>query len=81
VVVFPADKAYWLRGSRRAQFVRPSTDGRWVMRGLPPGDYLLATVPDMDATDLGDTAFLDQLAPNSTRFTLAEGEKKVLGAL
>src|SRR6185436_18844445 len=44
VVVFPSDRTLWRPGARRVQFSRPSTDGRFQIRDLPPGDYLVAAL-------------------------------------
>jgi hypothetical protein len=78
LVVFSADKRYWTRNSRRMKGpIRPGADGRFSVAGLPPGDYFLAAVTDVDATELNDNALLEQLAAAAVRITLAEGEKKI----
>lgn len=75
VVAIPADKALWRPGSRRIRFTRPATDGGFLMRGLPGGEYLLGAVIDVDAEDLKDSAFLAQLAAGAVKVTLVEGER------
>lgn len=67
----------WARESRRVMQTRPATDGHFVMRGLPPGDYLLAAVTDIDPDERYDAAFLRQLIPAAVRLTLAEGDRKI----
>ena len=42
VVVFSADRTFWRPASRRIRFTRPGTDGRFALRDLPAGDYLIA---------------------------------------
>ena len=76
VIAYASDKALWGAGTRRVQAVRPSVDGRYMISGLPPGDYLLAAVLDIDPNDWNDAAFLEQLVPASIKLTLGEGEKK-----
>ena len=76
VIAYASDRSLWGTGARRVQAVRPSVDGRYAITGLPPGDYLLAAVLDIDQNDWNDPAFLDQLVPASIKLTLAEGEKK-----
>jgi hypothetical protein len=77
LVVFPADNKYWTgTASRRFQTVRPSTDGRFTIRGLPPGDYRIGTVIDLEPGAGSDPAFLQQLESTALRFTLQPGEKK-----
>ena len=82
IVVFPAEKAYWIPGSRRILTTRPGTDGRFVLSGpgpatLPPGQYLLAAVTDIDRDEQFDPAFLASLAPAAVPVLLQPGEKKV----
>jgi hypothetical protein len=60
------------------QAVRPGVDGKYVIRDLPPGDYLLAAVTDVDQDEWQDPAFLERLQPGSIKVTIAEGEKKTL---
>jgi hypothetical protein len=76
VIAYAADRGLWGAGARRVQAVRPAVDGRYAMNGLPPGEYLVAAVLDIDPDDWNDPAFLEQLVPASIKVTLAEGEKK-----
>jgi hypothetical protein len=75
VVVFAADKRYWWPGSRRVRAVRPNADGRYVARGLPPGTYLVALLPDV-TTEYELIGKLPSLVPSGIRITIAEGDKK-----
>jgi hypothetical protein len=82
MVAFPADGAYWLSGSRRILTARPGVDGRYTMAGpgpltLPPGDYLLAAVTDLDKDEQFDPAFLTSLMPLAVPVKLGPGERKV----
>jgi hypothetical protein len=76
IVVFPADRRYWLPGSRRVRWARPATDGRYSIRGLPPGEYRMAAVTDLLPSNPADSAFLDQLVAPSFTLTIADGENK-----
>ena len=77
IVVFPSDKKHWTPLSRRIQSVRPASDGRFRVPNLPPGDYMIAAVTDVEQGEWYDPSFLAQLVEASTKITLAEGEKKV----
>ena len=77
VVVFPADKSLWTPQSRRIQAKRPASDGHFVWPNLPPGEYLLAAVTDVEQGQWYDPAFLATLAPAAVRLTIAPGQKAV----
>ena len=79
VVVFAADRARWFA---RSPFVRleagPNLDGGFSMRGVPPGDYLIAAVDGIDGDgssgEWQNPDFLDTLRPRAERLSLDEGE-------
>src|SRR5215203_1834433 len=76
IVVFPADSRYWTGTTRRIQTLRPGTDGRYTSRNLPPGDYKIATVLEIEPGAAADPQFLQQLDSSALRVTIAAGEKK-----
>jgi hypothetical protein len=53
---------------------RPATDGAFSVRGVPPGDYLVAALTDLEPGEWNDPALLDQLVVSAVRLTLREGE-------
>jgi protocatechuate 3,4-dioxygenase beta subunit len=77
IVVFPTDSRYWLPRARRIASTRPGTDGSFIVRDLPAGDYRLTAVTDVEPGEWYDPNFLSQLVPVSLPITLREGEKKV----
>jgi hypothetical protein len=77
IVIFSTDRSHWAPFSRRVTVVRPSTDGRYTARGLPPGEYFVSAVTELDEGAQFDPSFLEQLAPASFRILLGEGEQKV----
>lgn len=77
VIAFSADRSMWGPSARRVRAVRPGVDGHFSIPDLPPGDYLLGVLSDIDADDWQDPALLEQLAPSSIKITIGEGEKKV----
>ena len=76
IAVFPADRALWLPQARRVQSARSGTDGSWIVRGLPAGDYLVAAMSDLAPEDLADPAFLNELVGAAIKVTLRDGEQK-----
>ncbi len=82
IVLFPADKAYWLSGSRRILTARPGTDGRFRLGGpgpgtVPAGAYLMAAVTDLDRDEQFDPAFLSALVASAVAVTIQPGEQKI----
>jgi hypothetical protein len=64
VMAFPVDRAHWTTTSRRmVPAVRPATDGRFTISGLPGGDYYLAVVSEVDPDEAADGRFLETLIP------------------
>ena len=76
LVIFPADQKLWTGSSRRIQTIRPATDGRYTIRNLPPGEYKIATLLDIEPGAAQDANFLQQIESATMRITLAAGEKK-----
>ena len=74
VVVFAADKKAWFHGSRRVAGVRPATDGRYVVRNLPPGEYLVTAALNLEPNEWFDPEVLEGLAPGAIRIQLRENE-------
>lgn len=78
ILLFTAERALWSAGSRRVRApARPADDGTFRFLNVPPGEYLLGVVTDLDPREAADVAFLDRLAPAAIRVTIAPGEKKV----
>jgi len=77
IVVFSTDRTTWTLGSRRVQQARPSTDGRYRVTGLPPGEYYVCAVTELSPEDIYNPAYLEQLVAGSFKIVIADGEKKV----
>jgi len=75
IIVFAADKNYWVPQARRIASSRPGTDGKFTFRGLPAGDYRLTAVTDVEPGEWFDPEFLGQLMGSSIPVTLREGAK------
>jgi hypothetical protein len=76
VVAFSADRSAWFFNSRRVAGVRPDAQGRYAIRNLPPGDYRIVAVPDLDQGEWFDPAVLERLLPAAVAVTLTPAEKK-----
>ena len=74
ILVFSSDRKHWTPGSRRIRMTRPATDGAFSVKGLPPGEYFLAALADLETGEWNDPTLLDQLVPSSAKVTLRHGE-------
>ena len=77
MVVFAADRRYWIEGTRRVVSVRPGSDGRFTADKLPGGEYLIAALTDVQPGEWRDPAFLEQLVAAAIKITLRDGEKTI----
>ena len=77
VILFPENRALWPAGPRRIMSVRTANDGTFSFNNVPPGDYQIAAVDDVEQGEWYDPAFLQRLVPSAVKVTIAEGEKKV----
>jgi hypothetical protein len=77
MVAFSTDRALWNVPRRVSSVTRLSSDGRFTITGLPPGEYYLAVSDDLDPAQLGESAFLESLVPAAITVVLTEGERKV----
>lgn len=78
VVAFPTDSTLWRPRSRHIQASRPDQNGQFQIRGVPPGDYLLAAVDAVQQGEWFDPVFLDRLRNGATRVSVREGETKAV---
>ena len=62
--------------TRRVAMARPGNDGKFTVRDLPPGDYLIAAVDDLEPGEWMDPAFLAQLVTASINVSIADGETR-----
>jgi Carboxypeptidase regulatory-like domain len=74
IVICSSDRKYWTPGSRRVRMTRPATDGAFSAKGLPPGEYFIAALTDVEPGEWNDPALLEQLVAFAVKVTLREGE-------
>ena len=77
LILFPENRAQWVSPSRRIMTARTANDGTFSFRNVPPGEYRLAAVQDVEPGEWFDPAFLQRLLPSAMTVAIAEGEKKV----
>lgn len=77
VLVFSQDRALWTSPRRFSGATRIASDGKYRISGLPPGNYFLAVVADVDPLQSTDPVFLEQLMTGAVSIRLADGQKVV----
>lgn len=75
ILVVSSDSRYWIPGARRVVMSRPGPDGRFVVRSLPAGAYMVAAVLDLESGAQYDPEFLRTVARASVPVTITEGGK------
>jgi len=76
VLAFPADSALWRPQARQIVTARPDQTGNFQLRGLPPGDYYVATIDPAEQGEWFEPAFLEQHRGGATRVRLGEGDTR-----
>ena len=74
VVVFPVDRTGWFFNSRRIAAVPVDGEGRYVVRNLPGGDYLIVARPDLDQFEWFNPLTLEKLASAAAKLRIRNDE-------
>jgi hypothetical protein len=77
VIAFSENPERWQYGTRYVRSARPNQDGRYTLRGLPPHDYYIVAVTEVEPGQTQDPEFLDSLRAQAVRVSLGEGENRV----
>ena len=77
VIVFADDATKWTSPSRFVRTIRADADGRFQIRGLPPGErYLVAALDYLEDGEEQDRQLLERLRTRATSVTLGDGEQR-----
>ena len=77
IVVFPTNRAYWTPASRRIMQTRAASDGKYILRNLPAGEYFLAALTDLAPGDTSDPAYLAEMSTKAAKVTVSDGAATV----
>jgi len=77
-LAFARDKEKWTPGARSFGIGRPDQDGRFKISNLPPGDYFLIAVDQIEPGRWFDPEFLERARDRATAFSLREGETRTI---
>jgi len=75
VLAFTTNQAWWTQPFRRVCTTRPATNGDFAFEDLPPGDYFLAALTDIEPDEWQDAAFLATIVGSAVRVTVGENER------
>jgi len=78
VVVVPGAPQFWSRASRRLRVVRADPSGRYRVRGLPAGEYVVAASVERQEEDVYRHEVLRELIARGTPITLSGPEARVV---
>ncbi len=81
VVVFSREPRSWFFHSRRVAGVRPGADGRYTVRNLPAGEYLIAATSQLEMNEWFDPEVLRGLVPQATPVAIAEDGRHTLDVI
>ena len=73
VLAFPTESLLWRPLARQIATARPDQNGKFQLRGLPPGNYYLATVDPAEQGEWFEPAFLEEHRIGAARIAVAEG--------
>jgi hypothetical protein len=76
MLAFPQDDQFWNPQSRHIMTTRPDQNGKYQLRGLPPGDYFLVAVDPAEQGEWFEPAYLAAHRDAATRFSHGEGDVK-----
>jgi hypothetical protein len=77
VLVFPVAPQFWVRTHRRMRMTHTDADGRFLIRGLPEGEYLAIASGAIGEADLGRRALLESLRTLATPVSITGPEARV----
>ena len=76
LLAFPEDEELWRPQSRQIMTTRPDQNGKYQIRGLPPGAYYLVAVDPAEQGEWFEPAYLNAHRAGATRLNLVEGDVK-----
>lgn len=76
VVAFATDSAKWGYRTRFVRWARPDQNGKFLIKGLPPGAYKVVAVEYLEPGEETDPARLENWRTTGSSVTLDDGEAR-----
>jgi Carboxypeptidase regulatory-like domain len=76
VLAFSTDRSLWRAQARQIMTARPDQTGKYRIRGLPAGEYYIATVDPAEQGEWFEPAYLDERRAGAARLTIGDGDVK-----
>jgi hypothetical protein len=74
ILMFADDQSKWWEDSRWVRAVRPDQQGRYEIKGLPPGDYLAVALNYVEEGVWNDSEYLESIRRFAQKVTLHDGD-------
>ena len=78
VLVFASDAKEWWEDSRFVRAARPDQEGKYEIRGLPPGEYLAVAIDYVQEGLWNDPEYLESIRRDAQKLMLREGDAQVI---
>jgi hypothetical protein len=78
IIVFATDPDKWMEDSRFVRSVRPDQQGKYQIRGLPPGEYFGVAIDYVEEGTWNDPEYLESIRGLAQRFTLGDADTHAL---
>ena len=78
ILVFSTDADKWSEDSRFVKSARPDQQGKYEVRGLPPGEYLAVAVDYVEEGSWNDPEYLESIRRFGQRLKLGEGDAQTV---
>lgn len=72
IIVFATDADRWAEDSRFVRSARPDQEGKYQIRGLPPGEYLAVAIDYVEEGMWNDPEYLESVRRHGQRLKLGE---------
>ena len=78
IIVFANDPEKWSEDSRFVRSARPDQEGKYQIRGLPPGEYLAVAIDYVEEGMWNDPDYLESVRRYGQRLRLNENDAQAI---